>query len=320
MRSARLAIAFAFVAMIAILVSCKEPTQILVEARTNVEFKAGIVTSFTVGGPGQTEKAEPTTETSEPWQGSFIGSLVVVPGTADDAVLAVKLVMGVARSARDCVPPDYRGCIVARRRVRYVPHEMLRLPITLYTQCQDVPCDEISTCSALGQCVPVEPACVDGTCVLPGEQDGTGVDGGAIDGARSDATEDASDAAVDGNVVDAADSGDATFPTGPGTIACGDGPCTVGSQICCFNAATNMGSCTPSGVSCGAGNGEFRFECDSKSDCTGNDVCCIGPTGGSCVPSCPYSQPCQSGDDAECPSPQKCTGSFAPYYRLCQFP
>lgn len=56
----------------------------VVEAYTNVEWRSGIVTAFTVGKPNETERADPTTETTEPWSSSFVGSLVVVPGTADD--------------------------------------------------------------------------------------------------------------------------------------------------------------------------------------------------------------------------------------------
>ena len=266
--------------LLAIATSCKEPTQVVVEAHTNVEFKAGIVTSFTVGGPGQTEKAEPTTETAEPWNGSLIGTLVVVPGTADDATLAVKLVMGVTRGARDCVAPDYRGCIVARRRLRYVPNERLRLPITLYAACQDVPCDELSTCSVLGKCVPVEPECKDSTCALPGE---LAEDGGVVvQPADGSADALAGDAALDAGADAKADAGDGAVdadagPSTPGIIDCRTMSCsTSGGQHCCYDVNSNgVTGCAAPNAGCNLGGGAYiDISCYDDSDCTNGEVCC----------------------------------------------
>ncbi len=45
--------------------SCRDPTEIELDARTNVPWRSNIVTSFTVGSPGETESAFATTETSE---------------------------------------------------------------------------------------------------------------------------------------------------------------------------------------------------------------------------------------------------------------
>ncbi len=154
--------------------SCRDATQVVIEARTNVAHRAGLVTAFTVGLPETVENAPSTTETNEPWgPDGFIGSLVSIPGGEKDGPLAVKLVMGVNREARDCLPPKYEGCIVARRKLRYLPHERLRLPIALYAQCEGVPCDQDTTCNALGQCVSasVDPnACTTPEgCTVPGD-------------------------------------------------------------------------------------------------------------------------------------------------------
>ena len=143
--------------------SCQDATQIVVEARTNLVYRGGLVVAFTVGSPGETEHADPTTEWRDGWAADgVIGSLAVVPGSGKDGALGVKLVMGVDRDARSCTPPEYRGCIVARRLLHYTPHSRLRLPVTLYAQCKNVLCNEASTCNVLGQCVPAQ---VDqGTC------------------------------------------------------------------------------------------------------------------------------------------------------------
>jgi hypothetical protein len=140
-------------------IACQEPTQVMIDVRTDVSYRSGIVTSFTVGAtPGEVETAELTTESSEPWgSDGRIGSLAVVPSSSSkDGRISVKVVMGIRRAARDCKPPAYEGCIVARRALYYVPNQLLRLPIALYANCESVACDQESTCNALGQCVSSE--------------------------------------------------------------------------------------------------------------------------------------------------------------------
>ena len=82
--------------------SCREATSVVIEARTNLAYRAGLVTSFTVGGPGETERSEATTESRDPWAADgFVGSLVVVPGSSDDARLSVRVVLGARGAGRE---------------------------------------------------------------------------------------------------------------------------------------------------------------------------------------------------------------------------
>ncbi len=72
----------ASVAVVVAAASCREPSQVVIEARTNVVHQPGYVTTFTVGPHASLEDAPPTTETREPWGADgFIGSLVAVPGS-----------------------------------------------------------------------------------------------------------------------------------------------------------------------------------------------------------------------------------------------
>ena len=74
--------ACAVVGTLALVVSCQDATQLVIEARTNVAHRPGLVTAFTVGTPQGIENAESTTETNEPWGADgFIGSLVAVSST-----------------------------------------------------------------------------------------------------------------------------------------------------------------------------------------------------------------------------------------------
>jgi hypothetical protein len=82
-------------------------------------------------------------------------------GPLDDTV-SLRVVLGVGRSADDCVArdggaADYNGCIVARRTLRYLPHTPLTLPIVLRKACEGKACPG-QTC-VQGQCV--DPTIVD---------------------------------------------------------------------------------------------------------------------------------------------------------------
>lgn len=303
--------------------SCREPTQVSVEARTNVVYRPGLVVAFTVGSPGQTETSEPTTDTREAWsEDGFVGSLTVVPATGDTASLSVKLVLGIDRATEACAPPKYEGCIVARRRLRYSPHERLRLPVMLYAQCKDVPCDADTTCNALGQCVSAEVDCsADNTCTLEGE---LGIDGGPpiseLDAAPTDGApssdedaaptdgstpdEDASpndagdpgdattdpDAPIDGGSEDDGGPGDDGGTPGeggtPGFVMCPGTPggrCDAVGSKCCYSTSMQSGTCVPIEEPCPAVS--VPLLCDGHEDCGGSH-CCAHSGGTSCLAGC----------------------------------
>ena len=177
------------------LVGCRTPTQVTVELSTDLacpdpgggaalaELNGATVT---VGAPGQIEGKATTgsTEACDPAGDDLhrIGSIVVVPSDEDDAELGVKVVAGIGESsAESCIESNrYAGCIVARRALRFVPHEPLYLPIVLRYECIDRPCSPTTTC-VRGECVSalVEDPSI---CVTPGacsEDSLGGGDGGA---------------------------------------------------------------------------------------------------------------------------------------------
>lgn len=190
--------------------ACLEPTQIELSLRSDVPYTAGRSVAISVGAPGATESAEPTTIADGAWgEDGQIGTLVVLPADERDEPVAVRAVMGLGRDPSTCSIADAKGCIFARRRLSFVPHEPLQLPIALYAACEGVPCDESSTCTALGTCVSSEldpEACKDGKICEP-----TGV--GTVPGGDASADADAndpdldrtspSDASSDGGVRDA---------------------------------------------------------------------------------------------------------------------
>jgi hypothetical protein len=323
--SRRVAIALASLVALTAMASCRSATEVVVEVRTNAAYRDGLVVSFTVGTPGEVESAEPTTEQRGPWgTDGFVGSLAVVPrsGSSKDTALGVKIVMGVDRDARSCAPPDYRGCIVSRRRLHYTPHERLVLPIALYVECKDVPCGVDTTCNALGQCVdaaldPVTCTAGSGGCSLPGEVGPGGtLDGGEVfvdalapaDGANDGPPTDAN---VDGPSEAGSDGGAA------GKIECGSSVCDATSgERCCFDGVNHVGSCAGVDQLCPANSQHYTFACDGSEDCP--QLCCVVGGGSTvCAASCGSSpEVCQSTHTC---SAGTCTIVVASgYYRACQ--
>jgi hypothetical protein len=133
---------------------CRTPTQITVEVRTDLVCEADRPeTSITVGALGAIEDKAPVTVSTR-CENHRVGAIVVVPSGANDDALALRVVTGIGKSAEQCVFDHYTGgCIVARRALRFVPHESLDLPIEMLFSCKDVPCGALFTC-VNGACVP----------------------------------------------------------------------------------------------------------------------------------------------------------------------
>jgi hypothetical protein len=273
--------------------SCREATQIVIEARTNVECPAVFGTTFTVGSPGRIETAPPSAETSACAPDGMIGTLVVVPETAPDAVLSVKIAMRV-NAKGSCVPPAYEGCILARRKLRYVPHEQLRLPITLYAQCLGVVCAADRTCDAAGRCVTDTPLCDGDLCK----------DDGATDAGRDT-----------GGVEPMPDGGDASAQA----VACPPDTCVV-PEICCWSPVTRSGTCATAATDCLT---RTTVSCDGREDCGQGEVCCADSVSSiACrkVDVCPPERTV-CNDPSDCIKPgMTCSVDFLGHYKLCALP
>jgi len=226
-----------------------------------------------------------------------IGSLVVTPGEGGSSavIVAVAFDTARARTATDCKPPAYAGCVVARRFFAFSDHKNLRIPITIDPECLDVPCNATSTCRK-GNCY--DSTAIDN--VEPGD-DGfggaseAGIVDGAVDGFTPDGSkpDGASDGGADGSIeggdgatdapVDGSSQDGGPFSSGKDycmgtTLVCpafvdGGGPlfCNGVGQACCNDDGLGF-VCRPQ-ASCSAAN---RRACCTASDCVGN--------GGKCFP------------------------------------
>jgi hypothetical protein len=139
--------------------SCLAPTQVELELTTDVPCDEVGGVSITVGLPGSLETKPPAAVSLICRDDGTLGTLVVVPSGERDAELAVRVVAGRNLEVEQCEPPDYgpqgtpeTGCIVARRTLRFLPHEPLVLPIVLRAVCVGEPCEPAQTC-VLGTCV-----------------------------------------------------------------------------------------------------------------------------------------------------------------------
>ena len=138
-----------------LLSACAAPTEIRLNVYTDVacaddpEWK-GI--AVYVGGADQNieNKAPALTSKSCDHNGQ-IGSLVIVPSGSKDDEVALRVVAGLGQNPEDCATHDYKGCIVARRSLRFSPHSTLDLDVTLTGDCQGIGCDAAHTCVA-GTC------------------------------------------------------------------------------------------------------------------------------------------------------------------------
>lgn len=171
--------------------SCREPTQIKLELRTDAECPEGdtrprlndvvILTAkqIELGTPGNPKPAPPVNAETELCSGSgeyrTIGSLVLLPDGSENPAVDVLVAAGVQRDATDdtansmtagqCAALAFEGssieglpCIIARRRLTFVDHNALLLPIDLDKACIGEDCGADLTCYR-GNCVSPDISC-----------------------------------------------------------------------------------------------------------------------------------------------------------------
>src|SRR5260221_1688130 len=142
MRPAWLFLAFA---------ACLDPTEVKVRLTSDACDSIAETEIFL----GNSTAASATTSAC----GAEIGSIVMIPANARDATFTVRV------SACDKTKAH---CIKASRRVGFIAHTPLELPISLDRSCIDKTCAPEQTCSN-GRCLPahVSKLCVNNVCLPP---------------------------------------------------------------------------------------------------------------------------------------------------------
>ena len=134
---------------------CLDPTEATVEISTNASCGDLDSTGITAGLLDEIEVRAYGASTSLCENSGEIGSIVLLPPEGErQAPFAFKVVGSLGAFVEDaCIAPEYGpGCIVARRAMRFLPHNSFRVPVRLNQACAGVLCPEAQTC-------------VDGTCV-----------------------------------------------------------------------------------------------------------------------------------------------------------
>jgi hypothetical protein len=128
--------------------SCRAPTQIVVELRTDVPCADVRGTTLAVGSLDSLESRPPVASTTACAEATGrIGSIVIVPSGGPDDSVAVKSVLAFGRDPSECRPPDYgQGCVVARRALRFIQGQTLTIPMLLSGSCSGVVCEATQTC------------------------------------------------------------------------------------------------------------------------------------------------------------------------------
>lgn len=275
---------------------CQKTTEVVLRVRATSCAEVGS-TTITVGTVESVEKRPPiASRRGCDASSGEIGTLTLTPSGADDAEVAVKVVTGIGASAESCAPPAYRGCVVARRLVRYTPGESRVVEITIEPECKDVLCDPGATCRE-GRCVAI-------------------VDGGAVDGGAEGGATDA-EAGVDAAPVrcqDVCDGG--CSDAGLCTLTCsGANACPNGVRcppgVPCKIQCTSNDSCKGT-IDC-AGATSCEVDCDGDRTC-GNVIC---NTPGACKIDCTRPDTCSgsvtctaaSGCTIDCDGDRACKGA-----------
>ena len=240
---------------LAALASCREPTQITLVVTSDVPCDRWKGAGISVGAPSTEDAVQFSTTTETCNASGAVGTLVLVPSGSTDDTVAIRVVAGDGRSPDSCRPPAYGvGCIVARRRLHFLPHTALTLDIELRAACNGVACGPAETCDPRTRtCVTsaVDPE----TCRQNGCDDSTldatiPVDGAPpVDGAES------SDAADDRAIVDAGQ-GDVD----DGAVGAIGWPCDANAQCSSTCCCIEVGGATV---------------CDQRTACTVEAVGCL---------------------------------------------
>ena len=132
--------------------SCaKDPTEVVVIVYSDVPCDAlAAVAAGPVGELGD-RPASAVSTVCDAKTGAR-GALVLVPKSDDSGELAVEVRIRTDQGQPDdCVASnDYKGCIVSRRILNYIPGRTVHMRIDLRNPCLDTPCSQTTTCVAEG--------------------------------------------------------------------------------------------------------------------------------------------------------------------------
>jgi hypothetical protein len=189
----------------AVATSCRQPTEIVVRVQTDLKCGDLPKTSIAATVPSElatskltasTVRCEPTDKSALP-SGSELGEVVLLPTGSHQAKVGVQVVTAFGRhdsaptteycqAAESDLALDFSYCVIARRLLRFAPHERVAADILMEVSCAGVRCDTTQTCAA-GDCVRLDTVAPDGHVTGQAGASGAAGTGGLAGGAGSTA-------------------------------------------------------------------------------------------------------------------------------------
>ncbi len=261
------------IALALAIANCAAPTQIIVDVRTDRSLCASISTGIAV-----TTLDHIDTDQLEIYENGCedgtdrVGTLTITPSGSNDDMVGIRVIGAVNDQDPDACglpggpngEPVWADCILARRRVRFVPGKTVNITVRLTERCVDRYCGGDLECN-LGVCVQPEQVQPDGGN-RPPEKDGELPieDADIPDGAPLDAPAD---------VVD----NDACARCN-GT-SCSAGECRVDCNVLDCEDKSYCADGLDCVIECAAADKCKNTRCATNGTCTFN---CVGPNGKHC--------------------------------------
>jgi hypothetical protein len=323
------------------LVSCAEPTQIVVTVFSDACEGPGRprrlnATNIYVGTSADIDTRPPSAVREGCETSTGIGSLTVYPSGDKDEEVAIKVVSGIDAAPDRCPPPGHAGCIAQKRVMRFIPNTTQRMVVKLSLACLNRTCPAGSTCDD-GVCKQEQDVLEDGgtRANAPIVEAGVTLDASMVDAAVDPCTGCKGACAagvckVDCSQVDCKTGAELCAPTLPCEIecsitgGCADARCTT-TESCAFDCGDKKNSCTRLACragtcdvkcvgteSCRTNGGDITLEAKNKATllCSGDDAC----DRASCnAPTCELTCSPLGGSKSACPPSQArpCTGGCA---------
>src|SRR5262245_12356609 len=125
-------------ATVCVIVACRSSTQIVWKLYSDVPCTSlRGVAFYAASTPSAAEGHGTPFVTHECRSTVELGTVVTQPEGASDDTVAFRAAVGFMRDARECTSrDDYKGCIVQRRRLRYVAHTSLEVAMVFRARCE----------------------------------------------------------------------------------------------------------------------------------------------------------------------------------------
>jgi hypothetical protein len=271
--------------------NCASPTEIVLDIRADnlcgkIKGTGVVVTTPDRVDMDDLEEYEGPGCESSP--ADRIGTLTITPSGGKDSRVGIRVVSGVTKAAHECKGPQYGGCVVARRTVRFVPGEKVPITIIMSDKCLSKDCGKLECNPSTGACIAAEQILNDGGLVPEAKDSGSPADDANTEDAPIDAPPSVVDAGPDACAACSATGMTCDGVTRQCTIDCSQAQCVdktlCGPGLDCTVQCLKEGLCRRTRC---AGTGKCTFNCSGGTG-AGEEIHCsdISCASSSCAVTC----------------------------------